>query len=69
MNLFNNIKIQFNDQINLIGLTIEEARQQCSNIRVVSVNGENLRVDKKFQQKRRSVKIVNNIIVSENQNG
>jgi hypothetical protein len=61
--------IQFNDQINVIGLTIEEARQQCSNIRVVSVNGENLHVDKKFQQKRRNVKIVNNIIVSENQNG
>jgi hypothetical protein len=61
--------IQFNDQINVIGLTIEEARQQCSNIRVVSVNVENLRVDKKFQQKRRNVKIVNNIIVSENQNG
>ena len=54
---------------NLIGMTIEHARQLGDAIRITSLDGINVSVDKKYMPSRRNVQIINGKIVSETNRG
>jgi hypothetical protein len=55
------------DNLNIIGLGIEEAKKKLSinnyTLRVVETNGVKLNVDKKLNKKRCNVIVENNIII------
>ena len=63
----NIIKLVMSDNLNIIGLSIEEAKKKLSinslTLRVVETNGVKLNVDKKFNKKRCNVIVENNIII------
>lgn len=50
---------------NLIGMNIEDALKLGFRIRVTSINGIRLNVDKKYIRNRRNVHVYNGIIVRE----
>jgi hypothetical protein len=55
------------DNLNIIGLGIEEAKKKLTinnyTLRVVEMDGVKLNVDKKFNKKRCNVIVKNNIII------
>lgn len=56
-------------EANIIGLTVEQAKELYTPIRIVANDGINLCVDKKFMPTRRNVKVENGLIVSETSKG
>ena len=54
---------------NLIGLNIEQAKQIYKTIRITSIDGNKLNIDKKHMPSRRNVQIKNGKIISESGRG